>query len=93
MKDVHISLLSTRQYPNDFGQAALMSPIIAQCKVAGQHLCMEATRLVLYLNGCSALKRLAMVGLEKGTLDSSFGEDPVDEREGIRSICRLASWA
>lgn len=48
---------------------------------------------VLYLNGCSALKRLDMVGWEKGTLDNSMGEEPEDERDGSRPSGRLASCA
>ena len=38
------------------------------------------------LNGCSALKRFDMVGFEKGTFDSSFGDDPVTEPVGLCSI-------
>lgn len=34
-----------------------------------------------------------MVGLEKGTLDNNFGEEPVDDREGIRLIGRPAFCA
>lgn len=47
--------------------------------------------MVPYLNGCSALKRLDIVGCEKGTLDNSMGEDPEDERDGIRSVGRPTS--
>ena len=39
-----------------------------------------------YLNGCSALKRLEAVGCENGMLESSLGEDPVDDRDGARSV-------
>ena len=34
-----------------------------------------------YLNGCSALKILEAVGWEKGTLERSIGEEPVEDLE------------
>lgn len=40
----------------------------------------------MYLKGCSALKILEAVGWEKGTLDSSIGEDAVDDPESGRSV-------
>ena len=42
-----------------------------------------------YLKGCSALKILDAVGWENGTLESSMGEEPVEERDTGRSV-RLA---
>ena len=40
----------------------------------------------IYLKGCSALKILEAVGWEKGTLESSIGENLVDDLESGRSV-------
>ena len=39
-----------------------------------------------YLKGCSALKMLEAVGWEKGTLERSIGEEPVEDLEGGLSL-------
>ena len=46
----------------------------------------------IYLKGCSASKMLEAVGWEKGTLESSIGENPVDDLESGRSVGLVAPF-
>lgn len=47
----------------------------------------------IYLKGCSALKILEAVGWEKGTLESSIGENLVEDLESGRSVGLVVpSW-
>lgn len=46
----------------------------------------QCSKRRVYLKGCSALKILEAVGWEKGTLERSIGEEPVDDLESGRSV-------